>query len=149
MFASGGDGNNDTMTEYAPYSNQLAEGLAWLDRLVNDLKVMPIPRGLAWGGVSQMLASEQGFVTETIAMQIGHSGTAGLVATYPNLRAGLFPIPRGPQTGSTVRIGTGYDGIHVMHDAADPERATSWRSGSSRTNRPTSRGSTSVCRSRR
>ena len=123
MFANGGDWNNDDMSEYAPYKEELIGGVAWIDRLVNELEVMPIPRGVTWTGTSQMLAGEQGFENETIAMKIGYSGFSGEQAINPDLRIGLFPIPRGPMAGDTVRISTGYNGLHVMFDSADPRES--------------------------
>jgi len=123
MFANGGDWNNDDMSEYAPFKEELIGGVAWIDRLVNELEVMPIPRGVTWTGTSQMLAGEQGFENETIAMKIGHSGFSGEMAINPDLRIGLFPIPRGPLAGDTVRISTGYNGLHVMFNSADPRES--------------------------
>ena len=90
MFANGGDWNNDDMSEYAPFKEELIGGVGWIERLVNELEVMPIPRGVTWTGTSQMLAGEQGFENETIAMKIGHSGFAGELAINPDLRIGLF-----------------------------------------------------------
>jgi sn-glycerol 3-phosphate transport system substrate-binding protein len=123
MFANGGDWNNDDMSEYAPTKEELIGGVAWIDRLVNELEVMPIPRGVTWTGTSQMLAGEQGFENEAIAMKIGSSGFSGELAMNPDLRIGLFPIPRGPMAGDTVRISTGYNGLHVMFNSADPRES--------------------------
>lgn len=123
MFANGGDWNNDDMSEYAPFKEELIGGVAWIKRLVNELQVMPIPRGVTWTGTSQMLAGEQGFENETIAMKIGSSSFAGEVAMNPDLRVGLFPIPRGPLAGDTVRISTGYNGLHVMFNSDDPRES--------------------------
>ena len=123
MFANGGDWNNDDMSEYAPFKEELIGGVAWIERLVNELEVMPIPRGVTWTGTSQMLAGEQGFENETIAMKIGSSGFSGEQSINPDLRIGLFPIPRGPLAGDTVRISTGYNGLHVMFNSADPRES--------------------------
>lgn len=84
---------------------------------------MPIPRGVSWVGAPEMLAGEQGFVNETIAMQIGYHAFHGATVTNPDLDAGAFPIPRGPRAGSSVRISTGYDGFHVMEPARNPRES--------------------------
>jgi ABC-type glycerol-3-phosphate transport system substrate-binding protein len=120
MFANGGDWNADDMSEYAPYKEELIAGLKWINRLVNELKVMPIPRGVTWTGASQMQATREDFVNETVAMSIGFSRFIRFMEQNPNLEAGVFPVPRGPMAGDKVKISTGYNGYHVMHDASNP-----------------------------
>jgi sn-glycerol 3-phosphate transport system substrate-binding protein len=123
MFANGGDWNADDMSEYAPYKEELIGGIEWIDRLVNELGVMPVPRGVTWSGASQMQAKKEDFASEMVAMQIGYHSWATQLGPNPDLEAGCFPIPRGPMAGDTVRISTGYNGLHVMHDASDPREA--------------------------
>ena len=114
MFANGGDWNNDDLSEYAPYPEELTEGLAWINRLVHELRVMPVPRGVSWVGAPEMMAGDAGIVNEMAAMQIGWGGFRGFEITNPNIEGGVFPIPRGPRAGDTVRLSTGYDGMHMM-----------------------------------
>ena len=120
MFANGGDWNADDMSEYAPYKEELIGGIEWIDRLVNELKVMPMPRGVTWSGASQMQATKEDFANERVAMQIGYHSWQSQLGVNPDLKVGVFPIPRGPMAGDTVKVSTGYNGLHVMHDASDP-----------------------------
>jgi ABC-type glycerol-3-phosphate transport system substrate-binding protein len=123
MLNNGGDWNADDMSEYAPYTEELIGGIEWIDRLVNELKVMPIPRGVTWSGASQMQATSEDFANEQVAMQIGYHSWSSYLGSNPDLQVGIFPIPRGPLAGDTVRISTGYNGLHVLHNAADPREA--------------------------
>jgi sn-glycerol 3-phosphate transport system substrate-binding protein len=123
MFANGGDWNNDDMSEYAPYVEELIGGLEWVNRLVNELGVMPVPRGVNWGGATELQATREDFANGKVAMQLGYHAWNRIIGQNPNLRIGVFPIPKGPLAGDTVRISTGYNGMHVMHNASNPKES--------------------------
>jgi ABC-type glycerol-3-phosphate transport system substrate-binding protein len=123
MLNNGGDWNADDMSEYAPYKEELIQGIEWIDRLVNELKVMPVPRGVTWSGAAQVQATREDFANDKVAMEIGFHSWSRQLGVNPDLEAGCFPIPPGPMAGDTVKISTGYNGLHVMHDAADPREA--------------------------
>ncbi|NCC66214.1 MAG: extracellular solute-binding protein, partial [Spirochaetia bacterium] len=125
MFANGGDWVNSTLTEYAPDVDALVGGLAWMDRLVNDLKVMNIPASVAWTGTTDNLeGGRQSLASETAAMLIGYSSPGTVLSMNPDLDIALFPIPKGPLgEGKPVKISTGYDGWHVVQPAKNPRES--------------------------
>ena len=117
MLNNGGDWVNDDLTEYAVPEQSLVEGVAWIQRLVRELEVMPPPGNISWTGAPD--AGERPFAEERAAMQIGYHSPYGLINLNPALegRVGTFPIPQGPSSDGTPKISTGFNGFYAIQPA--------------------------------
>lgn len=123
MLNNGGDWVNEDLTEYAVPAESLSEALGWVNYWVNEIKVMPAPRGVTWVGAPD--AGGNPFAEARAAMSIGSHSWAGTVNLNPDLdgKLGVIPIPPGPSQVGPAKVSVGFHGFHVMEPAEYPRES--------------------------
>ncbi len=127
LLSNSGDWVDDELTRYIDDPAKLIEGLQWWHDMIHVHEVMPVPRGVTWVGAPYLHAGHESFIQEEAAMagfvgeiSFGVHAAATMIAENPDLDLGAVLSPLGPSSDGTRKISTGYGGIHVMADTADP-----------------------------
>jgi len=124
MLMNGGDFVNDDCTEYCPSVENLVEAFyQWRDWTYKD-EIMPVARGVTWGGPGQMAQAESAFEIERAAMHLWASGIAAAFwEINPDLDFGTFQMPKGPMAGETINISPGHAAVYVLSHSENPREA--------------------------